>query len=601
MVLWLRSAGAGGSRHLRRRLRQFEFDDRSCNGNIVDISLSWAVGNNNIVGSGARNDATTTTTRQTRMMNTHNINKNHRIVARSLSTLTENKIDSNANTQSSSLHPLPSQFLHDYDSKKFDPSTFQRNDVHFDVIDGKPPHSTTSYVKNEEIATPSEMPTDWTRTQAERWRADANDFDEYSLLDLESATGKTTPMDISKITGAQQHHATTNSIKRILWSNWTEDMIRDPKVSPILFSYADLIDGKGNDGNTNTSTDFEKRRLLQAFYQFGLVLISGTPTYTDSISEQNMSESTKEIRQRLINSSRSCNAGEDNVTSAESAILHLASIIGYHPLHTLYGEGVWSTSSYSSFYNKTDGGEDGDENCSSSAASIADSSYGSTSLPLHTDMTYISNPPGVQVFLMVQPADPAVSSISSNDDNRNAIVPKGQSVYLDGFAAARQLLHENPDAYRILASTPRRYRCIDADLGWHLEATGPVIETIPVSGLGGYSGPPVKAIRHNDLDRLPDLPPYPSTNDTTLNTTEYDAFYNSLREAHEAWDNILRRDSMRFVIDLQAGDCILVANQRCLHGRYAFETSKYPRVIMGCYVGMDELSSKWREAGLRVL
>ena len=203
---------------------------------------------------------------------------------------------------------------------------------------------------------------------------------------------------------------------------------------------------------------------------------------------------------------------------------------------------------------------------------------------------------------MVQPATTTSSlgespSSTSNDDKKS-ITPKGQSVYLDGFAAAQQLLLENPDAFHLLATTPRRYRCIDDEEGWPLEATRPLIETIP-SGKNEWG--PVKSIRHNDLDRLPDLPPYPTTMDTAENNNHNDDFYRKLQAAHEAWDDILRRDSMRLVIELQPGDCVLVANQRCLHGRYAFETSKFPRVVMGCYVGMDELSSKWRKSGLRVL
>ena len=523
------------------------------------------------------------------------------IFSRASSNLSLACSDDSAKTISSSLHPLPLQYLQYSDAKLFDPLTHQRNDVHFDIIDGRPTQRTAPHINHEERKMPSEMPDDWIRSQAERWRAKADDFDDHSLLDVKSASIATTPESMAKGIEAKPRFATTKNAKRILWSNWTEDMIRDPQKSPILFCFDDLIGGKGNADNSNSSNDCEERRLLQALYQYGLVLIRGTPTYTDSLSVKDMSESSKEIRRRVKNNS---NSKYGEYTSAESAILHLASIVGYHPLRTLYGGGIWSTSSYSSFYNKADDGEGNDESSSSSVASTADSSYGSSSLPLHTDMTYISNPPGVQVFLMVQPAEPAVSRTFSDDDDGNkkaAIVPKGQSVYLDGFAAARQLLHENPDAYRMLASTPRRYRCIDTDLGWHLEASGPVIETILSRGLDGCGNPLVKSIRHNDLDRLPDLPPYPSANDATVNVAEYSSFYRSLREAHEAWDDILRRDSMRFVIDLQAGDCVLVSNQRCMHGRYAFETSRYPRVIMGCYVGMDELASKWRGTGLQVL
>ena len=478
-------------------------------------------------------------------------------------------------------HPtLPKQFLDAYDDSKFDTSTHQRTDVPFDPVDGKPPPPSSSSSTNGKFIGTTKS-NDWIDSQTERWRADVSDFDSLwsstSTLDMDS--------DEKKTVVAKQKMQST---KRILWSNWTEKLVRDTTTSPILFQYSNLV---GQNDNVK-----EHERLLKVLYQYGLVLISGTPSYTDTLPLDAMSEETKNIHAKT---SSERDAKESN--NAESAILHLASIIGYHPLQTLYGSGVWSTSSQSSFYNKEDSGAKFGESVagSTSSASTADSAYGSTSLPLHTDMTYLSTPPGVQIFLMVQPATTATSS---NDDH--TFIPKGQSVYLDGFAAAQQLLKENPDAYQILANTQRTYRCIDDEEGWHLEATGPVIETMTQSEreVGESCCGPVKSIRHNDLDRLPDLPPYPSNQDSAEITDIYnDAFYHKLKEAHNAWDDILRRDDMRLVIDLKPGDCMLVSNQRCMHGRYAFEASTFPRVVMGCYVGMDELSSKWRNAGLRVL
>ncbi|KAL7429936.1 hypothetical protein ACHAXM_001934 [Skeletonema potamos] len=436
-------------------------------------------------------------------------------------------------------HPtlLPKQYLNAYDPKKFDPSTHQRNDVLFNPIDGTPPPSDSySKPKQESAQDDSTFNYDesWLSAHLDRWRADPSDFDSnwpVSTNELQDTACKTL----------------TN--KRILWSHWDEDLVRDRNKSPILFQYDDVAH--------NEDKSVEKR-LLKAFYQYGLVLITGTPTATDSLPEEVMTEATK---------------NETNQERAEQAILHLASTIGYHPLQTLYGRGVWSTSSYSSFYN-TD-----DTDSQVNGASTADSAYGSTSLPLHTDMTYISNPPGAQIFLMVQPA---------TDQDATTISSKGQSIYLDGFAAAEQLRTENPEAFHLLASTQRRYRCIDDAEGWHLEACGPIINAIRRENGWG----PVTSIRHNDLDRLPDLPPYPSqTNDSNFTT-----FYDELLAAHAAWDNILRRDEMRLVIDLKCGDCVLVSNHRCMHGRYAFDASSFPRVVMGCYVGMDELCSKWRRS-----
>jgi len=484
---------------------------------------------------------------------------------------------SNSNSDSQQqYHSLPKQYLEAYDDKKFDLSTHQRNDVMFDAVNGKPPPSTppstsSSFIRSttRELSATAKSK-DWIDTHMSKWSADINDFD--------------TTWQQSISTTQDASNQINNSTKRIFWSNWTEDIVRDSNTSPILFEYDSLV----SDNISKDATNLEHERILKVLYQYGLVLITGTPSNTDSLPVDAMSEATKKAHAANNNS-------ENTNQSAESAILQLAAIIGYHPLQTLYGSGVWSTSSQSSFYDN--GNEDSAAGNNSTSASTADSAYGSTSLPLHTDMTYLSTPPGVQVFLMVQPAettshdDTASLSTSSSNCNSSASVPKGQSIYLDGFAAARQLQIENPEAYRILASTQRIYRCIDNNEGWHLEATGPIIETVQ-SGKNDYG--PVKSIRHNDLDRLPDLP-------CPNESKDFDSFYDNMIEAHNAWDDILRRDSMRLVIDLKPGDCILVANQRCMHGRYAFETSSFPRVVMGCYVGMDELSSKWRRAGLRVV
>ena len=169
-----------------------------------------------------------------------------------------------------------------------------------------------------------------------------------------------------------------------------------------------------------------------------------------------MSEATKTAL-----SSKSGNANE----SADSAILNLAPIIGYHPLKTLYGSGVWSTSSQSTFYNNNNGDDDDNGKDSNESTSTANSAYGSTSLPLHTDMTYMTNPPVAHVFLMVQPATTPPASSAEESPSSVSSVPKGQSLYLDGFTAAQQLLLENPDANRLLATAQRTYRCIDDDEG----------------------------------------------------------------------------------------------------------------------------------------
>mmetsp|Transcript_59782 Transcript_59782/g.64529 ORF Transcript_59782/g.64529 Transcript_59782/m.64529 type:complete len:135 (+) Transcript_59782:210-614(+) len=120
-------------------------------------------------------------------------------------------------------------------------------------------------------------------------------------------------------------------------------------------------------------------------------------------------------------------------------------------------------------------------------------------------MTYFRDPPGLQIFTMVQPA-----------------INGGESVFADGYAIAEQLRSDHPAAFRVLSNTIRTYRCIDKETGWYLEASGPMIQTVKEEmntyddGGGGTSGKSdhrysrggrIVGIRHNDLDRLPDFPP----------------------------------------------------------------------------------------------
>ena len=180
---------------------------------------------------------------------------------------------------------------------------------------------------------------------------------------------------------------------------------------------------------------------------------------------------------------------------------------------SLYGT-VWSTTST--------GQADG--------SSVADSAYGSDGLPLHTDMTYCRDPPGLQIFTMKSPAEKG-----------------GESVFADGFAIASQLRDDYPEAFHTLANTIRRYRCIDNETGWQLEASGPIIQ---------FRDGQIVGIRHNDLDRLPDLPPV-----ACFVPDEMDEFYESLETAHSLWDDLIAQDKFRLVMKLQPGDTMVVANQ----------------------------------------
>jgi len=203
------------------------------------------------------------------------------------------------------------------------------------------------------------------------------------------------------------------------------------------------------------------------------------------------------------------------------------------------------------------------------SSSVADSAYTTDALPLHTDMTYLHTPPGLQLFCMAQPAIPSKDTSLGN----------GESTYGDGYAMTLHLKKHYPDVYKTFTTLKRRYRCIDPSNGWFLETLEPLIK---VSDQDSFV-----SLRHNDLDRLPDL---------LLD----DDFYKELEDMHSVWDGIVNDETFRVCIDLQAGDMMVIANQRCMHGRYSFQLSSTPRTIIGCYVSQEELNSRFRMEGYRV-
>uniref|UniRef100_A0A7S2LLC5 TauD/TfdA-like domain-containing protein n=1 Tax=Leptocylindrus danicus TaxID=163516 RepID=A0A7S2LLC5_9STRA len=269
------------------------------------------------------------------------------------------------------------------------------------------------------------------------------------------------------------------------------------------------------------------REALEKLYKYGILLIKDAPI--DSSPED---QSNRAALEKLT-----------------------ANVLGYGPRQTLYGT-IWSTS-------KSVNVDEG--------ASTADSAYTADPIALHTDMTYYRDHAGLQIFCMTsQPPS------------------GGENIFADGFAVGEALRKINPEAFEILSTVRRRYRCIDHAGGWHLEAIDPIISC--TDGV-------ITSIRHNNLDRLPDVP-----TDTVLEKYQSpEIFHEKLNEADKAWNMLLDSGDMRLVTRLELGEMVVVANQRCLHGRQTFVSSeKYPRTLTGAYVGQDDLESRMRECGIFV-
>lgn len=177
--------------------------------------------------------------------------------------------------------------------------------------------------------------------------------------------------------------------------------------------------------------------------------------------------------------------------------------------------------------------------------------YTGQSLEVHTDNPYRDPVPGLQLLLAIR------------NDN-----PDGESVIVDGFAAAVSLRNDDPEAFKLLCehSVPFSFKAA----GINLSSEAPII-SLTVDG-------EIKQIRHNNRAIQPTRLPFDIT------ASWYEAF---LKFAGYINDS---RAQLRFT--LAAGDFFVVDNYRVLHGRSEYDPSKGDRHLQGCYVEKDMLSSR---------
>jgi gamma-butyrobetaine dioxygenase len=179
--------------------------------------------------------------------------------------------------------------------------------------------------------------------------------------------------------------------------------------------------------------------------------------------------------------------------------------------------------------------------------------YTAAHLPLHTDLPHEEVPPGYQ-FL---------HCIANEADG-------GGSLFADGYAIARDLRDEEPEAFRLLSeiAIPFRFHDAAADIRAH----APAIRL-------DAAGDPVE-IRYNAhiaavFDMPGDIMP---------------AYY-------RAWRTFMartRRKEYIVALKLAAGEMVVFDNRRVLHGREAFDPSTGFRHLRGCYVDRGEFASRLR-------
>jgi gamma-butyrobetaine dioxygenase len=188
-----------------------------------------------------------------------------------------------------------------------------------------------------------------------------------------------------------------------------------------------------------------------------------------------------------------------------------------------------------------------------STPNATDLAYTSVSLDPHTDNPYRSPVPGIQLLHCL-----------ANETTG------GLSTLVDGFAVARTLERDEPQAFKILSTTPVRFRYVDADT--ELTASAPPIELDVAGGL--------RAIQFSPrLDFVPLFAP-----------ERLDAYY----RARRLFDHRLRAPDFEIRFLLKTGDLVMFDNCRLLHGRTGFDPGEGLRHLQGCYIDMDGPRSRYR-------
>ncbi|RXG54116.1 Trimethyllysine dioxygenase, mitochondrial [Armadillidium vulgare] len=188
---------------------------------------------------------------------------------------------------------------------------------------------------------------------------------------------------------------------------------------------------------------------------------------------------------------------------------------------------------------------------------MSDASYTDEYLGSHTDNTYFSEPPRIQVFHCLKLASEG-----------------GESFYVDGFHIGEKLYNEDPACYEYLSTTALPVEYLKD--GHHFVNNFRIFTHHPVSKK-------LVQFRYNEIDRAPL---------STIPYHEVDKFYMNFQKLVK----MIRDERNEVEILLQPGQVAFIDNWRVTHGRKSFRGN---RVLGGCYLRNTDFLSKARINGLK--
>jgi len=177
-----------------------------------------------------------------------------------------------------------------------------------------------------------------------------------------------------------------------------------------------------------------------------------------------------------------------------------------------------------------------------------DTSYTRMELRPHTDGCYLADPPGLQIFHILE------------HDGKG-----GETTLVDGFYVVNQLKRIDPEAFEFFKTTPIPFQYLDGSNSLHQSRTIFQLDE---------NGKPIRFGYNND-DRAPILLP----------SDQLKVFYKSLVTLL----SMLRSPENQIVFRLQPGKVLISDNWRVLHGRTAFTGH---RRLVGCYLNHEDAQSR---------
>lgn len=188
-----------------------------------------------------------------------------------------------------------------------------------------------------------------------------------------------------------------------------------------------------------------------------------------------------------------------------------------------------------------------------------DLAYRTVPLGAHTDNPYREPVPGVQLLHCL------VNETTG-----------GWSTLVDSLSVAEALEQEDPEGLQLLASTPVRFRFVDANE--ELIEQRPMVQRDVSGRMTGVHYSP-------RLDYLP-----------LLDAATTRLFQRARRRLSELFAD--SRFELRF--PLGAGELMMFNNSRVLHGRTAYDPNEGRRHLQGCYIDLDGPRSLYRTLGRRL-